>query len=157
VSTAAPEAVDDATLIALAKSCAAYELSPAAVEMFLPQWRKFANALLALTHPPAASEREGDEPSEKQKKLLALADRIDHEKLWRWAGMDHHKMTPEQRDRMNAGVELRRYARIWKADHWIVIPPIGPVLFIASTLDEAVEMAKRDAQRLGREKENGNG
>lgn len=26
--------------------------------------------------------------------LRALADRIDHEQLWRWAGMDHDKMTP---------------------------------------------------------------
>lgn len=42
--------------------------------------------------------------------LEALANRIDHEELWRWAGMDHHKMTPEQKDRMWAGVHLRRYA-----------------------------------------------
>lgn len=42
--------------------------------------------------------------------LEALADRIDHEKLWRWAGMDHDKMTPEQQDRMWAGIHLRRYA-----------------------------------------------
>lgn len=42
--------------------------------------------------------------------LEALANRIDHEALWRWAGMDHDKMTPEQKDRMWAGVHLRRYA-----------------------------------------------
>lgn len=42
--------------------------------------------------------------------LKALADRIDHEELWRWAGMDHDKMSPEQKDRMWAGVHLRRYA-----------------------------------------------
>jgi hypothetical protein len=42
--------------------------------------------------------------------LRALADRIDHEQLWRWAGMDHDKMTPEQKDRYMAGVFLRRYA-----------------------------------------------
>lgn len=42
--------------------------------------------------------------------LRALADRIDHEQLWRWAGMDHDKMTPEQKDRHMAGVHLRRYA-----------------------------------------------
>ena len=42
--------------------------------------------------------------------LRELADRIDHEKLWQWAGMDHDKMTPEQRDRHMAGVFLRRYA-----------------------------------------------
>lgn len=42
--------------------------------------------------------------------LNALANRIDHEELWRWAGMDHDKMTPEQKDRLWAGVHLRRYA-----------------------------------------------
>lgn len=42
--------------------------------------------------------------------LEALANRIDHEELWRWPGMDHDKMTPEQKDRMMAGVHLRRYA-----------------------------------------------
>lgn len=42
--------------------------------------------------------------------LRALADRIDHEQLWRWAGMDHDKMTPEAKDRYWAGVHLRRYA-----------------------------------------------
>lgn len=42
--------------------------------------------------------------------LEALANRIDHEELWRWPGMDHDKMTPEQKDRMWAGVHLRRYA-----------------------------------------------
>lgn len=46
----------------------------------------------------------------KPEELEALADRIDHEQLWRWAGMDHDKMTPEQKDRMWAGVNLRRYA-----------------------------------------------
>lgn len=43
--------------------------------------------------------------------LEALANRIDHEELWRWPGMDRDKMTPEQRDRLMAGVYLRRYAR----------------------------------------------
>jgi hypothetical protein len=42
--------------------------------------------------------------------LEALANRIDHEELWRWPGMDRDKMTPEQRDRLMAGVYLRRYA-----------------------------------------------
>lgn len=45
-----------------------------------------------------------------REELEALANRIDHEELWRWAGMDHDKMTPEQNDRMWAGVHLRRYA-----------------------------------------------
>lgn len=43
--------------------------------------------------------------------IEALANRIDHEELWRWAGMDHDKMTPEQKDRLWAGIHLRRYAR----------------------------------------------
>lgn len=42
--------------------------------------------------------------------LNALANRIDNEELWRWAGMDHDKMTPEQKDRLWAGIHLRRYA-----------------------------------------------
>lgn len=42
--------------------------------------------------------------------LEALANRIDHEELWRWPGMDRDKMTPEQKDRLMAGVYLRRYA-----------------------------------------------
>jgi hypothetical protein len=42
--------------------------------------------------------------------LRELADMVDHEQLWRWAGMDHHKMTPEQKKRKDAGVALRRHA-----------------------------------------------
>lgn len=42
--------------------------------------------------------------------LEALANRIDHEELWRLPGMDHDKMTLEQKDRLMAGVQLRRYA-----------------------------------------------
>lgn len=42
--------------------------------------------------------------------LRALANRIDHEELWRWPGMDQDKMTPEQKDRLWAGIHLRRYA-----------------------------------------------
>lgn len=43
--------------------------------------------------------------------IEALGNRIDHEELWRRPGMDRNKMTPEQRDRLLAGVYLRRYAR----------------------------------------------
>ena len=42
--------------------------------------------------------------------INGLADRIDHEELWRRPGMERDTMTPEQRDRLNAGVNLRRYA-----------------------------------------------
>lgn len=45
-----------------------------------------------------------------QDELEALADRIDHEELWRRPGMERDTMTPEQRDRMDAAVNLRRYA-----------------------------------------------
>ena len=96
---------------------------------------------------PSASVQQGESPSEKQKKLMELADRIDHEELWRWAGMDHHKMTPEQQDCMNAGVALRRYARLWAPGRWLIFPPVGPVNFSASTLDKVYEMAKKDEDR----------
>jgi hypothetical protein len=43
-------------------------------------------------------------------KLRALADRIDYEELWRRPGMERETMTPEQRDRLDAAVNLRRYA-----------------------------------------------
>ncbi len=46
-------------------------------------------------------------PSEE---ILQLADRIDTEELWRRPGIDHDDMTPEQKDRLMAGVYLRRYA-----------------------------------------------
>lgn len=42
--------------------------------------------------------------------LEALADRIDHEELWRRPSIGRDKMTSEQNDRMMAGVYLRRYA-----------------------------------------------
>jgi hypothetical protein len=42
--------------------------------------------------------------------IEALASRIDHEELWRLSGSDREKMTPEQNDRLMAGVYLRRYA-----------------------------------------------
>lgn len=46
----------------------------------------------------------------KPEELDALADRIDHEELWRRPGMERDTMTPEQRDRLDAAVNLRRYA-----------------------------------------------
>lgn len=41
--------------------------------------------------------------------IEALANRIDHEQLWRLSPFDWDKLTPEQRDRLDAGVYLRRY------------------------------------------------
>ena len=42
--------------------------------------------------------------------IKALADRIDHEQLWRRSGHERRGFTREQRDRDDAGVYLRRYA-----------------------------------------------
>lgn len=42
--------------------------------------------------------------------LLALADRIDHEELWRRPGMEHRDWPQEKQDQLMAGVNLRRYA-----------------------------------------------
>lgn len=42
--------------------------------------------------------------------LESLANRIDHEELWRRPGMEHDQMSQEQKDRLWAGIHLRRYA-----------------------------------------------
>lgn len=42
--------------------------------------------------------------------IEALANRIDHEELWRVSPLETDKLTPEQQDRMWAGVYLRRHA-----------------------------------------------
>jgi hypothetical protein len=114
-------------------------------------WKLGANAVQQEQAKPTDLQALTDaEISTKQGKLLALADRIDHEKLWRLAGMDHDKLTEEQKDRMNAGVALRRYADIWTPGHWVVVPPTGGIQFGASTLEKAVEMTKRHhARHLG--------
>jgi hypothetical protein len=83
----------------------------------------------------------------KQGKLLALADRIDHEQLWRRSGLDRFGMTADQKDRMDAGVNLRRYADILAPGHWVLVRPTGAIQFGASTLDKVVEMATRDESR----------
>lgn len=85
--------------------------------------------------------------STKQEKLRELADRIDFEQLWRSAGIDHSKMTPDQIDRMNAGVALRRYAELLAPGRWLIFPPVGPVHFSAGTLERVYEMAKKDEAR----------
>jgi len=83
----------------------------------------------------------------QQEKLLALADRIDHEQLWKRPGLDRFKMTEDQQARLDAGVMLRRYADILTPNRWLVIPPTGFVQYSAGTLDKAYEMAKRDEER----------
>lgn len=42
--------------------------------------------------------------------IEALANRIDHEELWRLSPLDTDKLTPEQQDRLWAGIFLRRHA-----------------------------------------------
>lgn len=79
----------------------------------------------------------------KKQQLRELADRIDHEQLWRWAGMDHGKMTAEQKDRYNAGVALRRYADLQEPGRWVLFPPSGAVHYSASTLEAVSKMAVR--------------
>ena len=83
----------------------------------------------------------------KQERLRALADQIDHEKLWQLPMIDRDKLTDEQRARLDAGVMLRRYADILAPGRWLVIPPTGGVQFGAGTLGAAYEMAKRDEDR----------
>jgi hypothetical protein len=79
--------------------------------------------------------------------LEALADRIDSEELWRRPGLDRPVMTPEQRDRLDAGVALRRYADLLGKAEWRIYPPRPGVSFSAPTLDKVVEMVRRDEQR----------
>lgn len=97
---------------------------------------EFALALLEQAQPVAL-------PLAPPNKLNELADRIDHEQLWRWAGMDHDKMTPEQKDRMNAGVHLRRYASLLGGEYWRIYPPKPGLRYMADTLDEVVAMARK--------------
>jgi hypothetical protein len=93
-----------------------------------------------------AEDAQRHEPNEK---IMALADRIDHEKLWQRAGMDRFNglLTPDQCDRLDAGVNLRRYADLLGNGGWRIFPPRPGVSFRASTLEKAVEMASKDAAR----------
>lgn len=83
----------------------------------------------------------------RQERLRALADQIDHEQLWRRPAMDRDSMTDEQRARLDAGVQLRRYAEILEPGRWLIITPSGPMQFSAGTLDGAYAMAKRHETR----------
>ncbi len=80
-------------------------------------------------------------------KIKALADRIDYEELWRRAGMDRSSFTPEQKDRLDAGVELRRYADLLGSDCWRIYPPRPNLHYRASTLESVVQMARKDEAR----------
>ncbi len=80
-------------------------------------------------------------------KLMELADRIDHEQLWRRSWLARETMTQEQTDRLDAGVMLRRYADLLGGNCWRIYPPRPNVSFRAATLDKVVEMVRRDEAR----------
>ena len=79
-------------------------------------------------------------------KLLELADKIDHEQNWRHSGIfqrDH--LTQDQKDRVLAGVMLRRYADLMAPESWRLFPPKSVVShsYRAATLEAVVKMAER--------------
>ena len=79
-------------------------------------------------------------------KLLELADKIDHEQNGRHSGIfqrDH--LTQDQKDRVLAGVMLRRYADLMAPESWRLFPPKSVVShsYRAATLDAVVKMAER--------------
>lgn len=76
-------------------------------------------------------------------KLMALADRIDYEKLWTRAGMDRRNMMPEQIDRLDAGVNLRRFADLLGSNTWRIYPPKPSISYRADTFEEVVAMVRR--------------
>ena len=91
-----------------------------------------------------AAQHSATEPN----KLLELADRIDHEKLWRRPGVDRiDKMTPDQLDRLDAGVMLRRYADLLGSNDWRIYPPKPSISYRGPTLDAVVAMVRRTEQR----------
>lgn len=90
----------------------------------------------AQTHPAPAATVVNSE-------LTELADRIDHEKLWKIAGMYRDALTAEQRDRLDTGVHLRRYADLLGSNSWRIYPPKPNVSFSASTLDAVVAMVRK--------------
>ena len=95
----------------------------------------------------APAEDVAEAPSQKQQKLRALADRIDHEKLWKRPMMYRDRLTDDQRDRLDAAVNLRRYADLLAPGRWLVLPPTGNFQFSAGSLEAVTEMAKRDQDR----------
>lgn len=78
--------------------------------------------------------------------LLALADRIDHEQLWRRPGLEHRDWPQEKRDRMRAGVELRRYADLLGQNCWRVYPPKAGISYRADSFEKLVETVARSLE-----------
>jgi hypothetical protein len=111
-------------------------------------WRRTVAAA-----PTAGAATTSETPSAKQAKLRALADRIDHEKLWRRPMMYRDRLTDDQRDRLDAGCMLRRYSDLLAPGRWLVLPPTGNVQFSAGTLEKVTEMAKADQDRRAAQQE----
>ena len=110
----------------------------------------FARDLLACAANEASLAPAGainEPPSRRQQKLMELADRIDHEELWRRPGLEHLEWPQDKRDRLEAGVQLRRYADLLQPGRWLIIPPTGPVQFSAQTLGAAYAMAVKHEGR----------
>lgn len=80
-------------------------------------------------------------------KLMELADRIDYEKLWGRPGLEQFDWPQDKRDRMMAGVMLRRYADLLGNDGWRLYPPHPGTSFRATTLDDVVDMARAEERR----------
>ena len=97
-------------------------------------WRKRAQAPTAEPHQPAEW-------------LLELANRIDPDELWRRPLLETLDLPPEQAARLEAAVNLRRYADLLGEGHWRVFPPRRGICFRSSTLAGAVDMAQRDEER----------
>lgn len=81
---------------------------------------------------------------EPNAKLMALADRIDPDELWRRPVLERLTMPQHQQDALDAGVNLRRYADLLGEGCWRIFPPRPGVCFRASTLENAAAMARRD-------------
>ncbi len=92
----------------------------------------------------ALERRQAHEPNAK---LMELADRIDHQELWRRPGLERLTMPQEQRDQLDAGVALRRYADLLGNDGWRLYPPRPGLCFRAGSLATVVDMARKDEAR----------
>jgi hypothetical protein len=120
--------------------------------VYLWRFADFARAVIAADRAKRVpmTEQISDGEFEPSVKLVELADRIDHEQNWRRSGIfqrDH--LTQDQKDRLQAGVMLRRYAALMAPDSWRLFPPkaVASVSFRASTLDGVVKMAEREQDR----------
>ena len=104
---------------------------------------------------PMKDEQISDGEFTPDAKLMELADKIDHEQNWRHSGIfqrDH--LTQDQKDRMLAGVMLRRYADLMAPESWRLFPPKSVVShsYRAATLEAVIKMAERHGVDAMKEK-----